>query len=177
MASGGRSPDAEAVGIDAVLCGVGADEAHGAAAVVDLDWIAIRLDTVIEDKGGHPLRVEPGGDLEALVAHGYMLVTSAGNDQDGGAGGARLRQEGIHAGLIGLGVAECAGGSVGPQEDGGRDGCSGLGAKQRREGNGENKQRRELRQTASHRSQYSRGRLKYGRGPCCGGRARERLRQ
>ena len=86
MASGGRSPNAEAVRIDAIFSGVGADVAHGAAAVVDWNGITVGFDTVIEHEGGHALRVEPCSDLEALVANGDMLVATTGNDQDGGAG-------------------------------------------------------------------------------------------
>src|SRR5271155_5570279 len=119
MAPGGESPDADAVGIDAVFGGVGAEEAHRAASVVDLDGIAVGLDAVIENEGGHALSVEPGGDLEAFVADRDVLVTSAGNDEDSGAGGACLRQERIHAGLVRFSGAERARCSAGPKVDGG----------------------------------------------------------
>src|SRR5271155_5342012 len=138
MAAGGESPDADAVGVDAVLGGMGADEAHGAAAVVDLDRIAVGRDTIVEDEGGHALLVEPGGDLEAFVAHGDMLIASTWNDENGGTGGAGFRQQGIHAGLVGFSGAEGARGSVGVARafieiDGGRDGGSGLSVKLRSE--------------------------------------------
>jgi hypothetical protein len=111
---------------------VSANEAHGATSIVDLDGIAVGGDAVIEDKGGHSLGVEPGGKLEAFVANGDVFVSSAGYDKDGGAGGACLGQEGVHAGLVGFTVAECAGRSVEVEPafvevDGWWNGGSGLG--------------------------------------------------
>lgn len=118
MASGGRSPDAETIGIDAVFGGVRAYEAHRAAAILDFNRIMVGFDAVIKNEGGHTLLIEPGRDLKSFVTDGNMLVASAGNDKDGGAGRAVPGQEDIHTRFVGLRVAECTGRIAGPQIDG-----------------------------------------------------------
>ena len=94
MAAGGESPDADAVGIDAPLFGVFADDAHGLHAVFDFDGVVVAgRDAVVEDEGGHALVAEPLGDLEAFLAEGDVIVGAAGNDEDGGGGDGGFRGE------------------------------------------------------------------------------------
>src|ERR1700757_3600777 len=126
MSSRRRSPHAKPGWINAVLGSMRADKAHGAASVVYLHRITIRPNAIVEHKSGHSLSIQPCRDLEALVTHRDILVASARNDKNGGTGRALLRQECVHARLIGLGIAERAGSAVRIQKNGSRNSSSSL---------------------------------------------------
>ncbi len=85
MAAGGEADDADFVGVDIPVGGVGADGADGAAEVLEGGGVAVaRGDAVFEDEGGDAAGREPPGDLMALVGHDDGAVAAAGTDDDGG---------------------------------------------------------------------------------------------
>ena len=122
VAAGAEAHDADFGGVHFEFGGAGADGAEGALDVVDHGGVAVLgTETVTEDEGGDALRVEPLGDLLALVIVGEGAVAAARADDDCLAvrifGDPRSERGNIF--IVGpLG----AGGALGPEGEGGRVG-------------------------------------------------------
>ena len=150
VAARGESPHTQPLRIDAILRRVRADQPHRALAILNGHRPVVGGDAIIQHEGRNALGIEPCRDLEALVADGDVLISTARNDEDGGAGGARLREERIQARDVGLALAERAGHAVRPEEDrlrnAGRELCV--------HGERHDHQKKKM-QSALHRDQYT----------------------
>ena len=87
VSSGREAEDADAVGIDVPLGGVGTGDAHGLLRVFEVGGVfgvVVREgDAVLDQNAGHADGVEPGADLGAFEVVGKDAVTSSGKDEDG----------------------------------------------------------------------------------------------
>lgn len=120
MAAGGGTHDANAVGINSVVGGMGADPAQGAGDILEFSgiMIAVRAEAVFEDKTSEAMLVEPEGVIPAF-ARFEGLIAAAGADDHGRAGGhIRHRQKRRESGDVVGRMAERAGRSVGPKGNG-----------------------------------------------------------
>ncbi len=118
MPSGGKSPDADAVGLDAQSRRAGSNGADGALCVIDHRGVVIlRAQPVLQHEGRNAKAIEPFRDLHAFMIHREMHVASAWADDDGGAIG-RFRQIGSDGGLVLIRRSEGARRAVGPQQFG-----------------------------------------------------------
>ena len=90
MGAGGEADDADAVGVDVPVGGVGAGEAHGLLGVFEVGgifWIAaIFWNAVLDEQACHADGVEPVADVEAFAIPGEDAVAAARKDESGGAG-------------------------------------------------------------------------------------------
>ena len=93
VAAGGEADDADAVGVDVPLGGVGAGEAHGLLGVFEVGGVggvvagfASGWDAVFDEQAGHAEGVEPVAGVDAFAVPGEADVASAGKDEGGGAG-------------------------------------------------------------------------------------------
>src|SRR5277367_4095791 len=87
MAAGGEADDADAMGIDGPLGGIRSHQAHGALDIEKFRGvvIAVRPEAVFEKTRGDSKTIEPAADGDAF-AGAEMRVSTAGTDDDGGAG-------------------------------------------------------------------------------------------
>jgi hypothetical protein len=90
MRAGGEAEDADAVGIDVPLGGVGAGDAHGLLRVFEVSRVLGIVigegNAILDQHAGHADGVEPRADLGAFEVIGEDAIASAGEDEDGCAG-------------------------------------------------------------------------------------------
>ena len=115
---GAEAHDADALPIDIPGFGVGSDQADGALAVEHGNGLAVGSDAVFKHEGGDAVVVQPMADIHAFVTSGQVGVTTTGADDDGAAiGFGGVGQKFCEGGDVGIGIAQCARGLVGPQTD------------------------------------------------------------
>ena len=87
VAAGGEANHNDAIGIDVVVGGAGADGLDGAARIEKRDGqkVAVRTEPVAEDEGVETAGGEPVGHFAAFKIAGKVDVCAAGKDDDGGA--------------------------------------------------------------------------------------------
>jgi len=119
VATGGETPNADAVGPDCQFDRVDADVADSALSIPEFDGVMVfGAETVFEDVCADAEIVEPGGDLDPFVVHGQHAIAAAGANDYAGLSlkGASGGVEGQRR-LIGLGGALRAGCAIRPKED------------------------------------------------------------
>src|SRR5262249_16838013 len=87
---GGEADDADALGVDAPLLGLAADQADGPLGVLQRPAgrlapgvVGAARHAVFQDDAGDAERVQPGGDLLALELPEQVPVAATGADEDG----------------------------------------------------------------------------------------------
>ena len=85
MAAGGEPHDADALWVDAVALGIGANVTDGALHVMKLDRevVAFAAEPIVEHKGADAEAVEELGRLHAFMIRGQTAVTTAGAYHEG----------------------------------------------------------------------------------------------
>ena len=114
--AGGETDDDDAIGVDVVVGGAGADGLDGAAGVEERNrqQIAVRGEPVAEDEGAEAAGGEPVGDFAALEVAGQMDVGAAGKDDDGRAvvapwRGPKTVSAGMSSQVVALGLRRSSG--------------------------------------------------------------------
>src|SRR6185312_16086598 len=84
VSAGGESPDADAVGPEAIFRCVAAEVANGAGAIEHGDGVAVfRRNTVLQNERSDSAGGEPPGFRGALLFHDLMDIAAAGHHDDG----------------------------------------------------------------------------------------------
>jgi hypothetical protein len=90
VGAGGEADDADFVGIDVPVGGVGAGDAHGLLRVFEVGRVgrvaAFFGHTVFDEEAGDADGVEPVADIEAFAIPCEDAIATAGKDEDGGMG-------------------------------------------------------------------------------------------
>ena len=83
MTAGGEANDADFLGVELPLLGLGSHRAYGPLCIHQGNEGAAPRQTVLEHHAGHPVSVQPLGDAMTLGSHDLPAITSAGTNDDG----------------------------------------------------------------------------------------------
>src|SRR5579875_2355816 len=78
MTACGKSPDADAIRINAVIFGMKPDVAHGALSVPHFNRVMVaRAQSVLQNECSDADRIKPFGDVGPLLLHGKVDIPTA----------------------------------------------------------------------------------------------------
>ena len=105
VATRGETEHAEAMGIDIVFRGLGANEPHGALGVLQGNGVVVALAVAVaEDESADVMRVEHQRDILAFFLCGEVRVAAAGEDNHGGPGSRAGNEVGVQGRNRGIGI-------------------------------------------------------------------------
>src|SRR5579883_1082306 len=90
MATGGKSPDPNAVRINPIIFGMVPDVAHGALPIPHFNRVTVaRPQSVLQNEGCDADRIKPFRDVSPLLLHGKVNVAAAWAYNNAGSHGFR----------------------------------------------------------------------------------------